>query len=30
MREFPDLQPADIAACLDFARDLATFEDAAA
>ena len=30
MREFPDLQPADIAACLEFARDLATFEDVAA
>ena len=25
-REFPDLQPADIAACLDFARELADFE----
>jgi len=30
MREFPDIQPADIAACLEFARDLATFEDVAA
>ena len=25
-REFPDLTPADIAACLDYARDLAEFE----
>ena len=24
--EFPDLQPADIAACLDYARELADFE----
>lgn len=24
--EFPDLRPADIAACLDFARELADFE----
>jgi uncharacterized protein (DUF433 family) len=24
--EFPDLKPADIAACLDFAQDLADFE----
>jgi uncharacterized protein (DUF433 family) len=28
--EFPDLTPADITACLDFARDLASFEGAAA
>ncbi len=27
--EFPDLTPEDIAACLDFARDLASFEAAA-
>ncbi|MCI0639853.1 MAG: DUF433 domain-containing protein [Gemmataceae bacterium] len=26
--EFPDLTPADIAACLDYARDLADFEAA--
>jgi uncharacterized protein (DUF433 family) len=26
LREFPDLQPADVAACLDYARDLANFE----
>lgn len=25
-REFPDVHPADIAACLDFARDLADYE----
>ena len=30
MLEFTDLQPADIAACLEFARDLATFEGVAA
>ena len=24
--EFPDLRPADVAACLDFARELADFE----
>ena len=26
VEEFPDLTPMDIAACLDFARDLADFE----
>jgi len=26
IREFPDLTPADVAACLDYARDLADFE----
>ncbi|MCY3020368.1 MAG: DUF433 domain-containing protein [Planctomycetota bacterium] len=26
LTEFPDLQPTDIAACLDFARELADFE----
>lgn len=25
-REFPDLTPGDVTACLDFARDLAEFE----
>ncbi len=29
-REFPDLHPEDILACLDYARDLADFEAAAA
>jgi uncharacterized protein (DUF433 family) len=29
-REFPDLAAADVAACLDYARDLAGFEAAAA
>ena len=29
-REFPDLTAADIAACLDYARDLASFEAVAA
>jgi uncharacterized protein (DUF433 family) len=29
-REFPDLRPGDIAACLDYARDLAEFTAAAA
>jgi len=29
-REFPDLTTADIAACLDYARDLASFEAVAA
>jgi len=28
--QFPDLTPADISACLDFARDLADFESTAA
>ena len=28
--QFPDLTPADISACLDFARDLADFEAIAA
>ena len=28
--EFPDLESEDIAACLDFARDLASFDDVAA
>jgi uncharacterized protein (DUF433 family) len=26
VREFPDLAPADVAACLQYARDLADFE----
>ncbi len=26
IREFPDLSPADVTACLDYARDLADFE----
>jgi len=30
VREFPDLTPGDIAACLEFARDLADFEAVAA
>jgi uncharacterized protein (DUF433 family) len=30
LQEFPDLQPADVAACLDYARDLANFEAATA
>ncbi|MBI3414502.1 MAG: DUF433 domain-containing protein [Verrucomicrobia bacterium] len=30
LAEFPDLQPEDISACLDFARDLVSFEDVAA
>jgi uncharacterized protein (DUF433 family) len=30
LREFPDLQPTDVAACLDYARDLADFEAALA
>jgi uncharacterized protein (DUF433 family) len=30
MKEFPDLAAQDIAACLDFARDLASFEAVAA
>ena len=30
IREFPDLTADDVAACLDFARDLASFEAAAA
>ena len=30
VREFPDLTPEDVSACLDFARDLASFEAAAA
>ncbi len=30
VREFPNLIPEDIAACLEFARDLADFEAAAA
>jgi uncharacterized protein (DUF433 family) len=29
LAEFPDLVPDDIAACLDYARDLADFEVAA-
>jgi uncharacterized protein (DUF433 family) len=29
-REFPDLTPADVAACLDYARELAEFEAAPA
>ena len=29
-REFPDLTAADVAACLDYARDLAEFEAAPA
>ena len=29
-REFPDLTAADVAACLDYARDLADFEASAA
>ena len=29
-REFPDLAPADVAACLDYARELADFEAATA
>jgi len=30
IEQYPDLTPADIAACLDFARDLADFESVAA
>jgi uncharacterized protein (DUF433 family) len=30
LREFPDLQPADVAACLDYARELADFSAVAA
>ena len=30
LREFPDLAAADVAACLDYARDLAGFETSAA
>jgi uncharacterized protein (DUF433 family) len=30
IQQFPDLTPADISACLDFARDLADFESVAA
>jgi uncharacterized protein (DUF433 family) len=30
VKEFPDVTPEDVAACLDFARDLATFEAVAA
>ena len=30
VREFPDLTPADVAACLAFARDLADFDANAA
>ena len=30
LHEFPDLQPEDVIACLHYARDLATFEAAAA
>ena len=30
LREFPDLKAEDVTACLDFARDLASFEAAAA
>ena len=30
LAEFPGLQTEDISACLDFARDLASFEDVAA
>ena len=30
IQQFPDLTPADISACLDFARDLADFESIAA
>jgi uncharacterized protein (DUF433 family) len=26
LKEFPDLTPADIVACLDYARELADFE----
>jgi uncharacterized protein (DUF433 family) len=26
IKEFPDLRPADIAACLDYARDLAEYQ----
>lgn len=26
LRQYPDLTPADVAACLDYARDLADFE----
>ena len=29
-REFPDLTPTDVTACLDYARDLAEFEAAQA
>ena len=29
-QEFPDLTPADVAACLDYARELAEFETAPA
>ena len=30
IEQFPDLSAADVAACLDFARDLADFESVAA
>ena len=30
LREFPDLKPDDVAACLHYARDLADFEPVAA
>ena len=30
LKEFPDLKPADVSACLDYARDLAEFTAAAA
>lgn len=30
LREFPDLQKADVSACLDYARDLAEFTAVAA
>lgn len=30
IHEFPDLKPEDVAACLDYARDLASFEAVAA
>lgn len=30
LQEFPDLTAPDVAACLDFARDLASFDSAAA
>lgn len=30
LREFPDLRALDVAACLDYARDLAEFEAAVA
>jgi len=29
LKEFPDLVPADLAACLEYARDLADFESVA-